>query len=994
MPTVHETAYPRLKSSVSHRELADLYTPTVAELELAARASKGETARLGFLVLLKTFQRLGYFVALRDVPRNIVEHIGHDQGMLIVPQATEEYDESGTRRRHVKIIRKYFRVQSFDESGQAVLSAAVRLAAARMEDLADIINVGIEELIRRSFELPGFTTLHKEAKRGRAEMNRTLYRRVSDAIGIEGQKAIDTLLGAPGLESRKTQWDALKQDARSPTLTHVRDLLERQRWLALEQPPMALNTLLPEVKLRQFALEAKSLDAARMLEMAPAKRYTLAATLIELQNARVLDDLAEMFIKRLMRVHRHGREALAMDRLKHQERTDGLIHRLHEVILAWSGDGDAEQRLQAIGAALTPDSHVLLEQCEAHQAQAGNNYYPYLWRFYQNHRSTLLRIWHVLQFRSTTQDKSLETALALVLANETSRMEWLSLPESSSSPDWIPDTWWRLVTGSAKREPVDRVHRRLFELCVFTQMMWDLKSGDGAIQGSREYADYRDQLISVEEAAELSAAYQEQAGIPTNAKEFVKEKRRWLSQIAQNTDRSFPGNDAVRIENGEPVLAKLVRKKTPARLAWLEATIRKEMEETPILDALADTENLLHWTRFFGPLSGLDTKLEQPRERYLLASFCYGCNLGPSQTARSVQGTDRRQIAWINQRHIGEDALDDAITAVINAYNNFALPRFWGSGKHASADGTRWDLYEQNLLSEYHIRYGGYGGIGYYHVSDNYIALFSHFIPCGVWEAVYILDGLLKNESDIQPDVLHADTQGQSEPVFALADLLGIELMPRIRNWKKLDLCRPDRHGRYDHIDALFTENVDWALIETHLPDMLRVVLSIKAGRISASTILRRLGTYSRKNRLYQAFCELGRVIRTGFLLRYISDSQLRSTIQGATNKSEALNRFLKWAFFGGEGIIAENSRDEQRKAIKYNHLVANCLIFHNLCSLTRLVQTLERRGETVPEDAIAAISPYLTEHINRFGDYTLNLDRKPPQPDYGYTLKQTALAR
>ena len=73
---------------------------------------------------------------------------------------------------------------------------------------------------------------------------------------------------------------------------------------------------------------------------------------------------------------------------------------------------------------------------------------------------------------------------------------------------------------------------------------------------------------------------------------------------------------------------------------------------------------------------------------------------------------------------------------------------------------------------------------------------------------------------------------------------------------------------------------------------------------------------------------------------------------------------------------------------------MANCLIFHNLCSLTRLAQTLEQRGETVPEDAIAAISPYLTEHINRFGDYTLNLDRKPPQPDYGYTLKQTASAR
>jgi len=154
----------------------------------------------------------------------------------------------------------------------------------------------------------------------------------------------------------------------------------------------------------------------------------------------------------------------------------------------------------------------------------------------------------------------------------------------------------------------------------------------------------------------------------------------------------------------------------------------------------------------------------------------------------------------------------------------------------------KWDLYEQTLLSECHIRCGGYGGIGYYHVSDTYVALFSHFIPCGVWEAVYILDGLLKNRSDIQPDTVHADTQGQSTPVFGLAYLLGIDLMPRIRNWKDLKLFRPSKTSRYKHIDVLFTDVIDWSLIETHLPDMLRVVLSIQEGRISASTLLRKLG--------------------------------------------------------------------------------------------------------------------------------------------------------
>ena len=79
------------------------------------------------------------------------------------------------------------------------------------------------------------------------------------------------------------------------------------------------------------------------------------------------------------------------------------------------------------------------------------------------------------------------------------------------------------------------------------------------------------------------------------------------------------------------------------------------------------------------------------------------------------------------------------------------LPKLWGQGTTAAADGTKYDLYEQNLLSEYHIRYGGYGGIAYHHVADSYVALFSHFISCGTWEAVYIIEGLLQNQSDIQP---------------------------------------------------------------------------------------------------------------------------------------------------------------------------------------------------------------------------------------------------
>ena len=130
--------------------------------------------------------------------------------------------------------------------------------------------------------------------------------------------------------------------------------------------------------------------------------------------------------------------------------------------------------------------------------------------------------------------------------------------------------------------------------------------------------------------------------------------------------------------------------------------------------------------------------MEELLRRVITTLFCYGCNLGPTQTARSVKGFSRRQISWLNLKYVTEETLEKAIAQVINTYNKFDLPGYWGSGKSASVDGTKWSMYEQNMLSEYHIRYGGYGGIGYYHVSDKYVALFSHFIPCGVHEAIYI----------------------------------------------------------------------------------------------------------------------------------------------------------------------------------------------------------------------------------------------------------------
>ncbi|QFS52907.1 Transposase [Nostoc sphaeroides CCNUC1] len=177
-------------------------------------------------------------------------------------------------------------------------------------------------------------------------------------------------------------------------------------------------------------------------------------------------------------------------------------------------------------------------------------------------------------------------------------------------------------------------------------------------------------------------------------------------------------------------------------------------------------------------------------------------------------------------------------------------------------------------------------------------------------------------------------------------------------------------------------DTINWDLIKTHWQDILQVVLSIQAGKISSPVLLRKLGNYSHKNRLYQAFQELGRVVRTVFLLEYISDIQLRQQITAATNKVEAYHGFSKWFFFGGFGIIGYNDPEEQEKIIKYNDLIANAVIFQNVVDLTNILRDLKRDGYLIMREDVAVLSPYMNSHIKRFGDYSIDLDTLPQTLD------------
>lgn len=339
---------------------------------------------------------------------------------------------------------------------------------------------------------------------------------------------------------------------------------------------------------------------------------------------------------------------------------------------------------------------------------------------------------------STSSDTRTTDAIAFLLAHKSDRHEWTQVVGDEQQSDgsaeqvtlldlsFVTEKWWPVLTGNKNVDaPATRVLRRPLEFCILTEVMQDLKSGDLYIPGSDRYSDYRQQLVSEEECRSGIALYGERAGISVDPATFVAQLRQRLLKVAADADEGFPQNEYLTIDGAEATLKRLRRKPEPAGLRRFEKLLKERMEPVGILEALSDTEEWLNWTRHFGPISGNDRKLENPTERYLITTFCYGFDFGPTQTSRSIRGLDRRQVAFVNQRHVTEEKLNEAIATVVNGYSKCELTKVWGLANSASGDGTKWDLSPQNLMSEYHIRYGGYGGIGYL-VSDLYIALFRH----------------------------------------------------------------------------------------------------------------------------------------------------------------------------------------------------------------------------------------------------------------------------
>ena len=610
MTAIHETAYPRIRSNITEKELDELYTPTQEQLEFADRNTRGSIQKFGLLIILKAFQRLGYFPMLRQIPQLVIQHIARFTELEEAVPKLESYEKMRARARHLPKIRDFLGVKEFSIAGEQTMNQILVEACQTKDIIADIVNVAIEGLVRQRYELPGFTTLLRAANSARLEVNSGLYQTAASSLPEIHRARLDELLSREPQEATSL-WHRLKQEPKRATVKNMWESIEHLRWLqSLNAECRALDPI-PEVKFQRFSDEARSLNVNEMNDLPKEKRYTLATALIRAQTAQAIDDLADMFIRSVRKLHNRGHDALNEYHRIHQEKTDRLIEILSRMLTVVNSSQNAEEQMRVIQDILGGDAEKITEECTAYLGYAGNNYLPFLPKFYGNRRRNLFEFLVILHPRSSSSDTALEEAIDFLIQHRHRRAKRLMTTISESGEErtlnlsWIPSKWWKVVTGSAKRDAtVSSVDRRYLEICLFSCVMLGLKSGDLFIEGSEKYGDYRDQLISWDEYWASLDTYCEQIGCPADPDMFVHHLKERLTSTILSADASFPSNESVSIKNGKPVIRRLTKREKPRGLDTIERLLAQRIPECNIMDVLSDTEHWLSWTRHFHPVSG------------------------------------------------------------------------------------------------------------------------------------------------------------------------------------------------------------------------------------------------------------------------------------------------------------------------------------------------------------------------------------------------------
>jgi TnpA family transposase len=233
---------------------------------------------------------------------------------------------------------------------------------------------------------------------------------------------------------------------------------------------------------------------------------------------------------------------------------------------------------------------------------------------------------------------------------------------------------------------------------------------------------------------------------------------------------------------------------------------------TSLLDILKETDLRVGFTRQFkSPTAWEVLDRDVLQKRLLLCLYALGTNTGLKRVSAGDHGETYKDLQYVRRRFINREQLRAAIAEVANTIFRARLPHIWGEGTTACAsDSKKFGAWDQNLLTEWHVRYRGPGIMIYWSVETNAVCIYSQLKSCSSSEVAAMIEGLLRHCTQMEVERNYVDSHGQSEVAFAFCKLLNFDLLPRLKGLHAQRLYRPEtgRSEAYPNLQSVLTRPI------------------------------------------------------------------------------------------------------------------------------------------------------------------------------------------
>lgn len=552
----------------------------------------------------------------------------------------------------------------------------------------------------------------------------------------------------------------------------------------LELPENLLANTSPKI-LHHYRQRA-STEPPRELRRHPDPiRYTLVSIFCWLRSQEITDSLVELLIQIVHRISIRAERKVEKELIADFKRVSGKNNILFRMATA-SLDHPEECVKDVIYPVVSPSTlQNLVKEFKSSGPTYRERVYTVMRASYLHHyRRMVPQILDVLEFRSNNELYQPVIGALELIRKYTGSLQHYYSQEDEVLIDGVLKNTWRDIVVEVDASGAERINRVNYEISVLQALRDQLRSKEIWVVGAKRYGNPEEDLPKDFEAQRQ--VYYQALSQPTDGDAFIASLQQKMTKALEELDLQLSKNSQVKIltkDNGWILVSPLEAQPEPLNLQRLKAELISRWPMTSLLDVLKETDLRVGFTQQFHSVSSRETLEKKTlQRRLLLCLFGLGTNTGLKRISTGGTGENYPDLLYIKRRYIHKENLRNAIGMVVNAIFQMRAPHIWGEGTTACAsDSKKFGSWDQNLMTEWHIRYGGRGVMIYWHVEKKSACIYSQLKTCSSSEVAAMIEGLLRHCTDMKVEKNYVDTHGQSEVAFAFCHLLGFQLLPRLK---------------------------------------------------------------------------------------------------------------------------------------------------------------------------------------------------------------------